>query len=70
VKEEGGEKKEDETEEVEEDVENKIPERKKLPRRQILSTESESECALSGECAGRRICPQPFRNPGFKAVLG
>merc|ERR1711971_346731 len=27
-------------------------ERRKLPRRQILSTESESECALSGECAG------------------
>merc|ERR1712107_959677 len=41
------------TEEKEEEEEVlKKGERRKLPRRQILSTESESECALSGECAG------------------
>merc|ERR1719220_1227741 len=39
------------TEEEEEGVLKK-GERRKLPRRQILSIESESECALSGECAG------------------
>merc|ERR1711988_1524036 len=40
------------TEEEEEEEVLKKGERRKLPRRQILSTESESECALSGECAG------------------
>merc|ERR1712013_487759 len=41
------------TEEKEEEEEVlKKGERRKLPRRQILSTEGESECALSGECAG------------------
>merc|ERR1712012_1091010 len=42
---ESGEEKEEEEEVL------KKGERRKLPRRQILSTESESECALSGECA-------------------
>ena len=42
--------KEEQKEEEEEDLVK--GERRKLPRRQILSTESESECALSGECAG------------------
>merc|ERR1719319_1201973 len=42
---------EEKVEPVEEE-EGEVGERRKLPRRQILSTESESECALSGECAG------------------
>merc|ERR1712203_921666 len=42
----------EEKKEVEEDEDLVRGERRKLPRRQILSTESESECALSGECAG------------------
>merc|ERR1712228_812568 len=42
----------EEKKEVEEDEDLVKGERRKLPRRQILSTESESECALSGECAG------------------
>ena len=42
----------EEKKEVEEEEDLVRGERRKLPRRQILSTESESECALSGECAG------------------
>ena len=44
----------EEKKEVEEEEDEDLVrgERRKLPRRQILSTESESECALSGECAG------------------
>merc|ERR1712228_618339 len=42
----------EEKKEVEEDEDLVRGERRKLPRRQILSTESESECALSGACAG------------------
>merc|ERR1711974_525768 len=45
-------KEEQKKEEEEEEEDLMKGERRKLPRRQILSTESESECALSGECAG------------------
>merc|ERR1719209_384399 len=41
----------EEQKDEEEDEDLVKGERRKLPRRQILSTESESECALSGECA-------------------